>query len=69
MTSGAIVSSDNTKTIDAATGMDRGSWIDDVSTSAYRCVWHGTYRLLVFTKLLSDTELTALENAIQSFLS
>lgn len=69
MTSGSIVSSDDTKTIDAATGMYLGSWIDDISTSAYRCVWHGTYRLLVFTKLLSDTELTALENAIQSFLS
>lgn len=69
MTSGSIVSSDDTKTIDAATGMYLGSWIDDISASMYRCVWRGTYRLLVFTKLLSDTELTALENAIQSFLS
>lgn len=69
MTSGSIVSSDDTKTIDVATGMYLGSWIDDISTSVYRSLWHGTYRLLVFTKLLSDTELTALETAIQSFLS
>lgn len=69
MTSGSLVSSDDTKTIDVATGMYLGSWIDDISTSTYRSVWHGTYRLLVFTKLLSDTELTALETAIQSFLS
>ena len=69
MTSGSIVSSDDTKTIAAEAGMFLGSWVDDVSTSAYRSVWYGTYKLLVFTKLLSDTELTALENAIQSFLS
>lgn len=66
---GSITSADDTTTIDVAPGMYFGSWVDNVETSPYRSIWYGTSKLFIFTNLLSDTELTALENAVTTFMA
>lgn len=69
ITSGSITSADDTTTINVEPGIYLGSWVDDISTSSYRSIWHGTSKLFIFTNLLSETELTALENAVTTFMA
>ena len=69
VTSGSVTSADDTTTINVTSGMYLGSWVDDISSSPYRSIWHGTSKLFIFTNLLSDTELIALENAVTTFIA
>ena len=68
-TSGAVTSADDTTTINVGAGIYLGSWVDNIESSAYRSLWHGTYRFFMFTNLLTESELLALENAIGTFIA
>lgn len=69
VTSGDVTSADDTTTINVSDGIYLGSWIDDIESTTYRSLWHGTYRLFIFTNLLTESELLALENAIGTFVA
>lgn len=69
VTSGAVTSADDTTTINVGAGIYLGSWVDSIESSPYRSLWHGTYRFFMFTNLLTESELLALENAIGTFIA